>query len=190
MLEGNKFLVRKKIFNWLGEEFEVFDSNNRVVLFGKQKAFRLKEELRIFTDSSKEEEVMTIKARGIIDFSAVYDVVDSKTGKKLGAIQRKGFQSLLKDEWHILDNNDEKVGAILEDNMTMALLRRFLTNLIPQNFSIVIGETEICEIRQHFNPFVYKLDIIFKDNSIDKRLILAGAILLSLIDGRQDSSYI
>lgn len=186
MLEDNRYLVRKKIFNWLGEEFEVFDGNNKVVLFGKQKAFKLKEELHIFTDSSKKEEVMSIQARRIIDFSAVYDVVDTKTGKKLGAIQRKGFQSILKDEWHILNDKDEKVGAILEDNMTMALLRRFLINLIPQNFSIMIGEKEVCEFKQHFNPFIYKLDVIFKDDSVDKRLILAGAILLSLIEGRQD----
>lgn len=186
MLEENKYLVRKKIFNWMGEEFEVFDSKENVVLFGKQKAFRLKEELKVFSSSKKDDELFTIQARRILDFSTTYDVTDSKTGKKIGALQRKGFQSILKDEWHILNNEDQQVGKILEDNMTLALLRRLFMNLIPQKYSVFYNEVEVCDYTQHFNPFIFKMDVEFKAEGMDKRLGLAGAILLSLIEGRQE----
>lgn len=185
MLNENKYLLRKKIFHWLGEEFEVFDMSKNVVLFGKQKAFRLKEDIRVYDSKEKTHEVISLQARQIIDFSATYDVLDSESGKKVGALQRKGWSSIIRDEWKVLDANDNEIGHIKEDSMSMALLRRFLSNLIPQNLSIFIGEKEVCDLKQEFNPFVYKLGIEFKDEGFDKRLGVAAAILISLIEGRQ-----
>ena len=57
------------------------------------------------------------------------------TGKfrrcKVGVWRRKGFRSMLRDEWEQLDADDYPVGILPvgilnEDNMTQALLRRFL----------------------------------------------------------------
>ena len=129
-----------------------------------------------------------IKARQIIDFSAAYDVVDSKSGAKIGALRRKGFSSLIRDTWEFLDTSDNPIGNILEDSMGMALLRRFLSNLIPQSFHADVGGESIASYHQNFNPFVYKLRVLLEPGArekIDPKLVIAGGILLAAIEGRQ-----
>jgi hypothetical protein len=100
---GTEFTIRKKIISFLGAKFHIYDSNDKLIGFSKQKAFKLKEDIRLYTDESTDEERLTIQARKVIDFSAAYDVVDSKKDKKLGALQRKGFKSMIRDEWVVLD---------------------------------------------------------------------------------------
>lgn len=71
----------------------------------------------------------------------------------------------------------------------MALLRRFLSNLIPQHFHISVGGTPVAEIKQNFNPFHLRLHIDFTLDSrqqLDRRLGLAVLALLGTVEGRQD----
>jgi len=159
-----------------------------VILFSRQKAFKLKEDIRIYSDDTEREERMLIKARQIIDFSAAYDVVDSRSGVKIGALWRKGFSSLIRDSWEFLDGSDRVIGTIQEDSMFMALLRRFLSNLIPQSFHAKAGERDVAKYHQNFNPFVYKLRVHLEPGAreaIDPQLVLAGGILLAAVEGRQ-----
>ena len=182
------YLIRRKILTIFGAKFHVYDSAGQVILFSRQKAFKLKEDIRIYGDETEREERMLIKARQIIDFSAAYDVVDSRSGAKIGALRRKGFSSLIRDSWEFLDASDRTIGTILEDSTFMALLRRFLTNLIPQSFHAKAGERDVAQYHQNFNPFVYKLRVHLEPGareSIDPQLVLAGGILLAAIEGRQ-----
>jgi hypothetical protein len=180
--------VRKKILTFLGAEFHIFDSQDRLVFYTKQKAFKLKEDIRIYTSEDMREEVLVITARQILDFSAVYDVRDPITGEHVGSLQRKGMKSLLKDEWIFMDAQDRPIGLIKEDSLGMALLRRFLTNLVPQTYFGSIGEKQVCMFKQNFNPFVIKINLDFSMNLeglLDKRLGVAAAVLLCAIEGRQ-----
>jgi len=186
MFDLDRFLVRRKVFRILGAGFHVYDAAGNVVGFSEQKAFKLKEDIRVFTDDSKSKELLTIRARQIIDFSAAYDVVDSVEGRKVGALRRKGWSSIMRDSWEMLDDNDRPIAQLQEDSAGLAALRRFLTNLIPQGFHLTAGERRVATMRQHFNPFVFKLDVeIDRDCPVDRRLVLATAILLAAIEGRQ-----
>ena len=71
------------------------------------KAFKLKEDIRLYTSEDMQTEVLSIQARKIIDISSAYDVIDSLTGAKVGALKRKGLKSILKDEWIIMDAEDK-----------------------------------------------------------------------------------
>ena len=76
---------------------------------------------------------------------------------------------------------------VQEDNPTMALLRRFLSNLIPQTFNLQGPRGGVATLRQRFNPIVYSLEVsVPPDIGIDRRLVLAAAILIAAIEGRQD----
>ncbi|HEX5137506.1 MAG TPA: hypothetical protein VFY93_11070 [Planctomycetota bacterium] len=187
MFDLDRFLVRRKVFRILGAGFHVYDPTGNVVGFSEQRAFKLKEDIRVYTDDRKSTELLSIRARQIVDFSAAYDVVDSAQGKKVGALRRKGWSSILRDSWEILDDGDRVVARVREDSTALALLRRFLTNLIPQSFHVIAaGERQVARMRQHFNPFVFKLDVeIDAGCPIDRRLILSAAILLAAIEGRQ-----
>lgn len=68
----------------------------------------------------------------------------------------------------------------------MALLRRFLTNLVPQTFHLRAASGGTAELKQRFNPFVYNLEVtVPHDIGLDRRLVFAAAILLAAIEGRQ-----
>ncbi|MBD3918889.1 hypothetical protein H8B09_09010 [Paenibacillus sp. PR3] len=184
----SKYLVRKQVLSLIGAKFHIFDENEQVVMFSQMKAFKLKEDIRLYSDESMNEELITIQARSVIDFSATYDVVDAVTGENLGSLRRKGMKSILKDEWVILNPSEEEIGLIQEDSVGMALLRRFLTNLVPQKFNVSLRGRKVTEFKQNFNPFVSKLNVDFShdtNNELDHRLGLAAAILLVAIEGKQ-----
>ena len=184
-----QFLARKKVFSFLGQKFHLYAPDGSVAAFVKQAAFKLKEDIRVYSDESATTELLSIKARAVMDFSASYDVVDSRNGQKVGALRRKGLKSILKDEWVVLDANDRELGIITEDSALMATLRRFLSNLIPQNFDMIIGGERVADFKQRFNPFVFKMDVDFsmdpQGQRCDRRLGLAAVILLLAIEGRQ-----
>ena len=185
-LTGNRYLVRRRVLTLLGAKFEIFDAQERLVLFSQQKAFKLREDIRIFTDETMKEERITIQARNIVDFGAAYDVVDSPSKQKIGTLRRKGLMSLLRDAWEILDANDRMIGTIKEDSQFMALLRRLITPLIPQSFHAEVGGRSAARFKQRFNPFVGKLEVTLEEGSLlDARLALAAAILLMAVEGRQ-----
>jgi len=185
--ELESYMIRRKLLKIFGASFHVYDPGGRVIAFSSQKAFKLKEDIRVFEDESKRKEILSIQARQIIDFAAAYDIVDSVASRKVGAARRKGWSSLLRDAWELLDDQDRVVAKLQEDSTTLALLRRFLSKLIPQNFHLrgLDGE-EHARFRVHFNPFIYKLSVTRVGGSkLDPRLVFGAAVLVSAIEGRQ-----
>lgn len=182
------YLIRKKIFSFFGAKFHIYDPNGNLVFYSNMKPFRLREDIRLYTGEAMEDEVLLIRARTILDFSTAYDVIDSKTDERVGALKRRGFKSAIRDEWILMGGEGGEIGSIKEDSMFFALLRRFLTSLIPQKYSAFVGGIEVCSFKQNFNPFVLKIRADFsQDNNglLDKRLGLAAAILLCGVEGRQ-----
>ena len=188
IFQHNHYLLKRQVFALTGK-FRYYDPTGNLILFSEQKMFKLREDIRVFADESKAQEVLQIKARQIIDFSAAYDVIDSAYDQKVGMLRRKGMQSLLRDEWDVLDANDQIVGKLFEDSMGLAMLRRMLLgNLLPQNYDITFGEQRVADLKQRFNLFRYELDVDFTFDTakvLDRRVGLAAGILLAAIEGRQ-----
>jgi hypothetical protein len=185
--QHNQYQLKRQVFALAGK-FRVYEPNGGLVLFSQQKMFKLREDIRVYSDENKTQEVLMIKARQIMDFSAAFDVVDSTTGQKVGALRRKGLASLLRDEWDILDVGDNVIGKLFEDSMGLALLRRFLSGLIPQNYDITIGTERVADLKQAFNPFAYQMAVDFSmdlSQRLDRRVGIAAAILLAAVEGRQ-----
>ena len=187
----DNYLLKRQVLALTGK-FRVYDPNDNLVLFCQQKMFKLKEDIRIYADENKTQELLYIKARQILDFSAAYDVVDSQSDTKVGVLRRKGFRSMLRDEWQVLDAYDQPIGILLEDNMSRALLRRFiLGRLLPQSYDLLINDIVVAEMKQRFHLFRYNLDLDFSMDSnrtLDHRLGIAAAILLGTIEGKQESA--
>jgi len=182
------YLVRRKIFKLFGAAFHIYDPSGRVAFYSKMKAFKLKEDIRLYSDEDMHTEVLTIQAREILDFAATYEVFDPDTNTKVGALKRKGLKSILKDEWIVMDAEDREIGYIKEDNAFLALIRRFMTNLIPQNYYGELNGQQVCLFKQNFNPFVMKINLDFsmdKAGLLDRRLGIAAAVLLCGIEGKQ-----
>jgi hypothetical protein len=187
----DRYVVRRKIFKLFGAAFHVYDEAGNVVMYSKQKAFKLKEDIRLYSDESMKVELLTITARGVLDFSAAYDVIDPLAGEKVGALRRKGWSSLARDSWMMLDARDQEIGTVQEDSMLAALVRRFIdaaSLLMPQKFHAEMNGQTVCTYQQNFNPFVRRLTVDFthdREQLLDKRLGLAAAVLLQAIEGKQ-----
>ncbi|MDQ0089489.1 uncharacterized protein YxjI [Paenibacillus anaericanus] len=184
-----QYLVRKKIISIVGAKFHIYNANEELVMFSQLKAFKLKEDIRLYSDESMTEELLTISARSMVDFSATYDVKDPSTGEHVGSLRRKGFKSILKDEWIIMSPNEVEIGRIKEESSVLALLRRFLSNLIPQQYNVLMNGSTVTTFKQNFNPFVTKMNVDFSadpSHVLDRRLGLAASVLLCAIDGKQN----
>ena len=186
--QHNTYTLRRKVFKIFGGAFHIFGSEGELIFFSKQKAFKIREDIRLYSDEDMTEEILWIQSRNTVDFAAAYDVIDSVNDQKVGALRREGWGSMFRDHWIIMDADDVEVGEIVEDSGMMAFLRRFMTNLIPQSFYAEVAGEHICDYKQHFNPFIYKLDIDFPTdaNGFDRIIGLAGGILLAAIEGRQN----
>ena len=51
-----EYLIRRKVFTFFGNKFHVYDGNGDLLLFTKQKAFKLREDIRIFSDETQTDE--------------------------------------------------------------------------------------------------------------------------------------
>jgi hypothetical protein len=183
----DRFQARSKVFD-ISPKFYFFDMQGRTIGFTKQKLFKLKEDIRLFADETMAQELLTIRARKILDWSSAYDVTDSQSKQKVGTLKRKGMKSILRDEWIILDAAEREVGLIREDSTALALIRRFLTNIIPQKFNFEVGGRTVGTARQAWNPLVLKMDVDVSsdtDRKLDRRLVAAAVILLLAVEGRQ-----
>lgn len=185
----DSYMIRRKVLKIIGASFHIYNPNGGLEFYVKQKGFKLKEDIRVYTGEDMTKAVLLIQARNMLDISATYDVIDATTFQKVGALRRKGIKSILKDEWLMLDHNDNEVGNIKEESTALALIRRFLINLIPQTFEGVFNFRKVFEFRQKFNPFIQKIDIDFsydREKTLDRRLGIAAAVLLCSIEGRQN----
>jgi uncharacterized protein YxjI len=98
----------------LGPQVAVTDASGSLVLYVKQKLFRLKEEITVFADREQTRALYTLKADRVIDFSARYTFTDS-SGAILGSVKRQGMKSLWKTHYDIFEG-DRATHTIRERN--------------------------------------------------------------------------
>ena len=186
------YLLRRKVLKLFGGAFHVFDEAGELLFYSKLKAFRLKEDIRIWTDESCTAEALIIRARNVIDFSAAYEVVDPVINQRIGVLRRKGFKSLLRDEWQVLDADEQLIGTLKEDSALSALVRRLHDGaalLFPQKYHLTADGKQVATFKQNFNPFVMKVTADFSEDTdlqLDRRLGIAAGLMLCAIEGKQD----
>lgn len=186
------YTVRQKFWKFFGAAFFILDEAGSLIGYCSQKAFKLKEDIRVYTDDSMTDELLVIKARNIIDFSATYDVTDpADADRTIGSYRRKGWTSLVRDEWMIFDPDEEEIGKIQEDSAGLAIVRRLLGGvallIAPQAYHVEIDDEPAAQMVTSRNPFIYQLNVTIDPEAdrVDPRMVLAGAILLAAIEGKQ-----
>ena len=76
-----------------GPQISVKDASGQQMFYVHQKALKLKEDVGVFSDSSRGQQLFRIQADRIIDFSAAYTITDMN-GMVLGKIRREGMRSM------------------------------------------------------------------------------------------------
>ena len=187
VLNLNQYMIKEKFLKIFGNKFWFKDTENRTHGFCEQKRFKIKEDIRIYSDETKSHEWLKIKQRQVIDAWGGFDIVDSQSSELIGTVRRKYWASILRTRWHLLDAQGMEIGVLMEDSMGYALARRLLLGiLLPKKFCVVIGGLEeFVTIRQMFNPFLKKTVVNIPPNyPLDRRFIAGLAIVIAAIDSR------
>jgi uncharacterized protein YxjI len=199
--EHDVFILRQRI-KLVINQYEFFLAGpdggpGEPLCFVEQKRFKFKEDIRFYTDASKTQELLRIKARQAFDPRATYDVTDD-LGTTIGAIQKVFGASLLRSTYRILDASGAEIAITTEKSMAIALLRRavgfipYVENVadwlpIPYHFVFKHGEEIIGEnTRQTFKiRDNYTIDMRADTGRVlDRRLVLAIAVGMDALQAR------
>ena len=99
----------------IAPQISVRDAGGALVLYVKQKAFKLKEDVTIYADEAQSKPVYRIAADRIIDWNARYEITTA-AGEKLGAVKRQGMKSLWKSQYDVSDARGANVFTVREAN--------------------------------------------------------------------------
>lgn len=99
----------------LANDFEATDASGHTVAYARQKMFKLKEDIVIYPDRNKTKELYRIKADRWLDFSAAYKFTD-ESGQEIGKVARKGWRSIWKARYEVIDDNERVQYSITERN--------------------------------------------------------------------------
>lgn len=113
----------------ISNDFTATDSYGNVIAYVRQKMFKLKEDISIYNDDTKSQLNYQIKADKWLDFSAAYSLND-KNNKEIGKITRKGWASMWKAHYEIIDQNEQQQYTIREEKAWVKVMD-FLLGEIP-----------------------------------------------------------
>lgn len=87
----------------LGQRITVTDASGNLLLFVKQKMFKLREKVELYADAERQNLVFTIAADRMIDFSANYSFTDA-AGNDWGSVRRRGMRSLWAAHYEVMQD--------------------------------------------------------------------------------------
>ncbi len=176
-----------------GPQINVLDAGGRSVAYVKQKAFRLKEDVEVHTDESRQTPLWRIKADRIIDWSAAYRITDAN-GTSVGTLRRKGGRSLWRATYVITDANEQEVGGIREKDPWTKVLDGLLSIIpivgdlsgyfINPTYVVSRGEEPMLEVRKRPAFFEGRF-AIEQVGTLDPRseaLFLASVMMMVLLE--------
>jgi uncharacterized protein YxjI len=200
--DHDRFILRQRIRPVINHyEFSLpagdGDAPGETFCFVEQKRFKFKEDIRFYTDDSKREELMRIKARQRFDPAARYDVTEAG-GAGIGQIQKEFGTSLLRSTYSLYDAQGNPAAQAREKSLVVALFRRlvgfvpYIGNFadwlpIPYHFDFLRGDTVVGTHSRHAWKLhdVYTIDMSGDPGrTIDRRLVLAAAVGMDALQAR------
>lgn len=199
---------RRKFFKFFGAVISIFEpTSNNLVGYIKLKAWSLKGDVRVYTDTSMQQEIVRIGGRQIISLQKVYDIYDSQKGNIIVAIKQKSVRSfLMRDHMDILDPSGNQYGYVQETSSQLAMIRRWIGlfpivgpyielifMFVPQTFDIMYAPNGASpqlagNIVHKKNPFIVKMTLNTTSAQIqlDPRINIAVVSLLSVLDANKN----
>lgn len=177
----------------LGPQINVLDAGGRSVAYVKQKAFRLKEDVEVHTDESRQTPLWRIKADRIIDWSAAYRITDA-SGALLGTLRRKGGRSLWRATYVITDPSEQAIGGIREKDPWTKVLDGLLS-IVPilgdltgyflnPSYLVSRDDDAVLEVRKRpaFFEGRYTIEQVGTVDQRSEPLLLASVLMMVLLE--------
>jgi uncharacterized protein YxjI len=193
----DRFFLRQRIRMVINQYEFSLEEDGEPFAFVEQARFKFKEDIRFYTDDSKTQELMRIKARQRFDPRARYDVT-GPDGTKIGEIQKVFGASLLRSTYEVDPADGSAPIVARERNVVVALFRRlagFIPYLgdfadwlpIPYHFDFLRGEKVVGshERKRWSLRDRYTIDLSADpERQVDRRLVLAIAVGMDALQAR------
>ncbi|TKX81167.1 hypothetical protein [Halorubrum sp. SD626R] len=174
--EVQQSLVRNK--------YAVSDSAGDVVLRGKQKLFKLKEEFPFVTGD--DEDAFSVKAGKVLDIAGNYAIVDAGTGEEVVVLDED--YSLFVENWTIRDpGSGEALATIKSKNKLLSGLRHLVSvaNLIPNKYEIFDADGgHVGDIEGQFSMRDAYTVTIDDASDVPKEAVIAAACILDALENK------
>jgi hypothetical protein len=123
-------------------QLQITDSSGRSLVYVKQKLFKFKEKVEIFTDKTKTTKLGTIKANKVLDWSARY-FFESNHGAEIGSVGRKGMRSIWKASYETFNPGEDTPDYLISEE-----------NPASKIFDSILGEIPLIGMASSylFNP--------------------------------------
>ena len=181
----------------MANDFVAKDTLGITLAYVKQKMFKLKEDILIYNDESKSSIEYRINADRWIDFSAAYSI-KYKDGTELGKIARKGWKSIWKTEYELIDQNKKLQYHIREDNAWIKVFDGILGQIpvigaltgyfFNPSYSVLdLNNKAIVRLKKEPSFFGRKFELSKLndiDNDDEERIIL-GLMMMVLLERRK-----
>lgn len=181
----------------LANDFVATDSRGNTIAYVRQKMFKLKENIQIFSDESKSQLNYTIKADRWLDFSAAYAFFDENE-KVFGKIARKGWRSIWKAKYNIIDENNNPQYSISEENGWIKVMDSLLGEIPILNiFTGYLFNPSYLVVDTNGKPIVrlkkqasfwgrnFEIEKVGTMDSDDDDRILLGLMMMILLERRR-----
>lgn len=182
--DNDVYVIKQKVLT-IGRKYYIENDSGQGMGFCKQKMFKLKEDIRIFTDENMTSELLLIKQQQILDFSGTFAVTDSTTGQLIGYVGRKGMKSIIRDTWKIFDTSSNEIATVEERSGLLAILRRLsnIAKMIPKKYDMTHNGSPVAEILQKFQIIGDTWTVTIQPNTnVDRRLIVSAALMMDIIE--------
>jgi uncharacterized protein YxjI len=112
----------------IAPQIKVTDASGQTVLYVRQKALALREDVRIFADEQQQQQLFQLNADRILDWSANYRV-RTADGQDLGNVRRKGMRSLWNATYEVTEAGGQTAAVIHEENAWVKVLDELVGEL-------------------------------------------------------------
>ena len=180
-----KYTIKRKFWSFLERIFRVFTADGQLFMYVQHPVLKLREEFQVYADEAKTRPILLVKSKQAIAINFSYEVTDVQTGQVLGAVQKKGLKSIIRDKFIILDAAGAEIGTAEEQgHSVMRRIFRFL----PGHHAIFVGGNKVASIDQKFRFFTREFNVEMQPSQLDPRFVLAVALLALMADARREDS--
>lgn len=101
-------------------DFEATDALGNTIFYVREKILTWRDQMKVYSDSSKSELLYEIKSNKLIDFQQTFTITNPQ-GNIIGKVRRKSIRSLWKSTFQLMDTYDNHDHTIQEKNAFVKL---------------------------------------------------------------------
>lgn len=190
VFQQDHFFVHHARLPWSSKLY-FYDEQGQTLAFVRNTKCEWSKDLRVFTDPTLSFELLAIKPVRDTGPGSHFKVIDSVNSEIVGKVWQLPVSGLQRQEWELLGPASNEVCLIREDSALLGLMRRYLTQSVPQSYTVSVAQGILGSVIRATGLFSPQMEVDLHADCaklIDRRLVIAALVLISAC-GNSDSSH-